>query len=44
MYVIYLYQTVLTLGRVFEQLIEDNLFDAGKEERSLAIAQGMYLS
>ena len=33
-----------TLGRVFEQLVEDNLFAAGKEERSLAIAQGTFHS
>ena len=31
-----------TLGRVFEQLVEDNLFAAGKEERSIAIAQGTF--
>ena len=27
---------------MFEQLVEDNLFDAGKEERTLAIAQGTF--
>ena len=31
-----------TLGRVFEQVVEDNLLTAGKEERSLAIAQGTF--
>ena len=29
-----------SLGRVFEQLVADNLLTAGKEERALAIAQG----
>ena len=33
-----------TLGRVFEQLVENNLFAAGKEERSLAIAQSTFHS
>ena len=31
-----------TLGRVFEQLVEDNLLAAGKEERSVPIAQGTF--
>ena len=31
-----------TLGRVFEQVVEHNLLTAGKEERSLAIAQGTF--
>ena len=31
-----------TLGRVFAQLVEDNLFAAGKEERSLTLAQGAF--
>ena len=31
-----------TLGRVLEELVEDNLFVAGKEERSLAIAQSTF--
>ena len=31
-----------TLGRVFEQVVEDNLLAAGKEERSLAIVQGTF--
>ena len=32
--------THYSLGRVFEQLVADNLLTAGKEERALAIAQG----
>ena len=31
-----------TLGRVFEQVVEDNLLAAGKEERSLAIVQSTF--
>ena len=31
-----------TLGRVFEQVVEDDLLAAGKEERSLAITQGTF--
>ena len=31
-----------SLGRVFEQLVADNLLTAGKEERALAIAQGNF--
>ena len=31
-----------TLGRVFEQVVENNLLAAGKKERSLAIVQGAF--